>query len=232
MASRFFPSAEQADENDLVMVGGRLSSEWLLDAYRHGIFPWPMWGDWMPMTWFSLDPRAIMPLDGLYASKRLKRTIRSGKFQVTCDTAFQDVMRGCSKPRHKKDGTWITPAMLKAYCQLHEEGHAHSVEVWHEGELAGGIYGVAIGGLFAGESMFHSVRDASKVALTALVSHLNQRGYKLFDIQQWTEHTGCMGAIEIARSDYLMLLENVVDLPVTFGDELCEIKYFGNSLAD
>ncbi|GAA4437851.1 leucyl/phenylalanyl-tRNA--protein transferase [Bremerella cremea] len=228
MASRFFPPAEQADENDLVLVGGRLTSEWLLDAYRHGIFPWPMWGDWMPMTWFSLDPRAIIPLNGLYVSSRLKRTIRSGKFQVTCDKAFRDVMKGCSLPRHEKDGTWISPAMIKAYCKLHAEGHAHSVEVWQGEELVGGIYGVAIGGVFAGESMFHTVRDASKVALTALVSHLNQRGYKLFDIQQWTAHTGSMGAIEIDRSDYLRLLGSVVDLPVTFGEQLSEIEYFGD----
>lgn len=223
MVSRFFPPAEQADEHDLVLVGGRLTSEWLMDAYRHGIFPWPMWGDWMPMTWFSLDPRAIIPLDGLYISSRLKRTIRSGKFTVTCDQAFSDVMRGCSKPRHKKDGTWITPAMIKAYSKLNEEGHAHSIEVWHEGELAGGIYGVSIGGAFAGESMFHKVRDASKVALVALVSHLNARGYQLFDIQQWTEHTGSMGAIEISRHDYLTLLKQAVDLSVTFGTELAPI---------
>lgn len=175
------------------------------------------------MTWFSLDPRAIIPLDGLYVSSRLKRTIRSGKFTVTCDQAFREVMLGCSKPRHKKDGTWITPAMTKAYCKLHAEGHAHSVEVWHEGELAGGIYGVSIGGAFAGESMFHKVRDASKVALVALVSHLNARGYQLFDIQQWTEHTGSMGAIEINRNDYLALLKQMVDLPVTFGTELAPI---------
>lgn len=204
----------------MVLVGGRLTSEWLLDAYRHGIFPWPMWGDWMPMTWFSLDPRAIMPLDGLYVSSRLKRTIRSGKFHVTCNKAFREVMQGCSKPRHKGDGTWITSGMIKAYCRLHAEGHAHSVEVWQEGQLAGGIYGVSIGGAFAGESMFHVVRDASKVALVAMVSHLNARGYQLFDIQQWTEHTGSMGAIEIPRSEYLQRLQQLVDLPVTFGNEL------------
>lgn len=206
------------------MVGGRLTPEWLLDAYRHGIFPWPMWGDWMPMTWFSLDPRAIFDLDGLYVSSRLRRTIRSGKFQLTCDRAFDQVTLGCSKPRHDKDGTWITPAMRRAYGKLHQLGHAHSLEVWHGGELAGGIYGVAIGGLFAGESMFHTVRDASKVALVGLVSHLRARGYRLFDIQQWTDHTGSMGATEISRDEYLARLAQVVDLDVTFGNELAPIN--------
>lgn len=207
------------------MVGGRLTPEWLLDAYRHGIFPWPMWGDWMPMTWFSLDPRAIIELDGLKVSKRLKRTIRSGKFQLTCDRAFSQVILECSKPRHARDGTWITPAMRKAYTKLHNQGHAHSVEVWQDGQLVGGIYGVSIGGLFAGESMFHTVRDASKVALAGLVSHLRSRGYQLFDIQQWTPHTGSLGAIEISRDEYLYRLEQVVDLPVSFGDQLSSVEY-------
>jgi len=203
-----------------VLIGGELSPAWLLDAYRHGIFPWPMWGESMPMTWFSLDPRAIIEFANLRVSRRLARTIRSGKFQISCDQAFRDVIEGCSLPRGEEDGTWITPRMKKAYIQMHELGHAHSVEVWHEGELAGGIYGIAIGGLFAGESMFHTVRDASKVALVGLASHLKTRGYRLFDIQQWTSHTGSMGATEIPRQVYLRRLATVVELPVSFGDQI------------
>jgi len=224
LASRFFPPAEHADESDLVLVGGKLNTEWLLDAYRHGIFPWPMWGDEMPMTWFSLDPRAIIELNDIYISKRLRRTLRSGKFEVTCDRAFKQVMEGCALPRKDEGETWITPTMKRGYCQLHEQGHAHSVEVWHEGQLAGGIYGVTIGGLFAGESMFHNVTDASKVALVSLVHHLKSRGYQLFDIQQWTPHTGSMGAIEISRTVYLHRLKSAVDFPVSFGKALETIE--------
>lgn len=220
MSSKFFPPAESADQQGLVMIGGDLSSDRLIDAYRHGIFPWPMWDDWLPMTWFSLDPRAIIELDGLHVSRRLARTLRSGQFTATCDRAFAEVMRGCSKRRKGGDGTWITPHMFKAFCNLHEEGHAHSVEVWQGEELVGGIYGVAIGGAFAGESMFHKVTDASKVALATLVAHLNLRGYLLFDIQQWTPHTGRMGATEIRRHVYLKRLAEAVRLPVTFGDQL------------
>lgn len=202
------------------MIGGDLSVERLLDAYRHGIFPWPMWDDWLPMTWFSLDPRAIIELNGLHLSRRLARTLRNGPFTATCDQAFRDVIQGCSRRRKASDGTWITPHLLTAFCNLHDDGHAHSVEVWQGEELVGGIYGVAIGGLFAGESMFHRATDASKVALAALVAHLNVRGYQLFDIQQWTPHTGRMGACEISRSLYLQRLAAAVRLPVAFGEEL------------
>ncbi|MCC9608191.1 leucyl/phenylalanyl-tRNA--protein transferase [Blastopirellula sp. JC732] len=220
MAPKFFPPADSADEQGLVMIGGDLSAERLLDAYAHGIFPWPMWDDWLPMTWFSLDPRAIIELNGLHVSHRLARTMRSGQFTATCDRAFPEVMRGCSRRRKSGDGTWITPHMFKAFCNLYEEGHAHSVEVWQGEELAGGIYGVGIGGAFAGESMFHKVTDASKVALATLVAHLNLRGYQLFDIQQWTPHTGRMGAKEIPRRVYLKRLAEAIRQPVTFGEEL------------
>jgi leucyl/phenylalanyl-tRNA---protein transferase len=218
--SQFFPPAESADRNGLVGVGGELSTEWLLDAYRHGIFPWPLWGDEEPLAWWSLDPRAIFEMGSLYISRRLRRTIRSGKFQATCDRAFVDVMRGCGSGRARYGGTWITPNMLAAYTRLFELGHAHSVEVWHDGHLAGGIYGVAIGGLFAAESMFYRLRDASKVALAHLMAHLLARGYVLFDIQQMTENSARLGAIEIPRREYLRRLADAIDLPVTFCGEL------------
>ncbi len=202
----------------LIGVGGDLSPALLLRAYSEGVFPWFSEGD--PVLWWSPDPRAIIELDGLHVSRRLARTIRSGKFRVTIDRQFEAVMRACGEAR--PDGTWVTDEMIAAYSRLNREGHAHSVEVWHPVEeaagtaalpgwqLAGGIYGVAIGGLFAGESMFHTVTDASKVALAALVEHLKNRGYALFDVQMKTEHTERMGAVEIARDSYLARLQVAV----------------------
>jgi leucyl/phenylalanyl-tRNA--protein transferase len=215
---RFFPSPLATSADGLVCVGGRLSPEWLLDAYRHGIFPWPVWDD-EPMAWWSLDPRAILEIDGLHVSRRLARTLRSGKFAATLDRDFEAVIHGCATATGRAGETWLTPAMIAAYCELHRLGHAHSVEVWRNGQLAGGSYGVAIGGLFAAESMFHRVTDASKVAVVNLVEHLRSRGYQLLDVQQWTPHTGRLGAVEIPRVEYLRRLAAATDLPVTFGGE-------------
>ena len=217
--SRFFPPPTATTDEGLVCVGGRLSPAWLLDAYRHGIFPWPMWDD-EPMAWWSLDPRAIIELDGLSISSRLRRTLRGGSFQATCDRDFRGVIRACATGQGREEGTWLTPAMIGAYCELHRLGHAHSIEIWRDRELAGGIYGVTIGGLFAAESMFHRVRDASKVALVRLIAHLRSRGYLLLDIQQWTPHTGRLGAVEIPRLEYLRRLAAAIELPVSFGDKL------------
>ena len=173
-----------------------------------------------PMFWWSLDPRAIIELDGLHVSRRLARTLRAGRFEVTCDRDFSGVIRGCAGGPGREGGTWITPRMIRAYRRMFALGHAHSVEAWHEGRLAGGVYGVAIGGLFAAESMFHHVRDASKVALARLVEHLRRRGYRLLDIQQLTPHTARLGATEIPRREYLARLADAVVLPVTFGDRI------------
>lgn len=218
-APRFFPSPLVTTAEGLVCVGGRLAPEWLLDAYRHGIFPWPMWDD-EPMAWWSLDPRAIFEFEVVRISRRLARTLRSGKFRVTCNRDFAGVIRGCATVGDRAEGTWLTSAMIAAYGELHRLGHAHSVEVWHENELAGGTYGVAIGGLFAAESMFYRVRDASKVAVVSLLAHLQSRGFGLCDIQQWTPHTGRLGAIMIPRQDYLRRLAAVIELPVKFGNQL------------
>ncbi|MFW5693368.1 MAG: leucyl/phenylalanyl-tRNA--protein transferase [Thermoguttaceae bacterium] len=212
--SRFFPPAEQAGPEGVVGFGGRLSPEWLIDAYRHGIFPWPMGSRDDRIPWFSPDPRAILPLDAFHVSRRLARTVRSGRFTVTLDRDFAGVIRGCARTRREQGGTWITPRMIRAYRRLHELDVAHSVEAWREDRLVGGVYGVAISGLFAGESMFHTERDASKVALVHLVEHLRRRGYVLFDIQQWTEHTARFGAIEISRREYLHRLEKALWQPV------------------
>ncbi|NLE39835.1 MAG: leucyl/phenylalanyl-tRNA--protein transferase [Pirellulaceae bacterium] len=215
--SRYFPSAETADEDGLIGAGGELKPEWLLDAYSHGIFPWPIGEFDDPMLWWSLDPRAILELDSLHVSRRLRQTLRSERFEVTCDRDFAGVIRGCAEGPGREGGTWISPRMIRAYTKMFELGHAHSVEAWHEGQLAGGVYGVAIAGLFAGESMFTRVRDASKVALVHLVEHLRRRGYRLFDIQQLTPHTERLGAIEIPRSEYLERLAEALTAPVTFG---------------
>ena len=207
-----FTLPDWAEPLGLVAVGGDLRPARLLDAYRHGIFPW--YSDGEPVLWWSPDPRAIFELDGLHVSRRLRRTIRSGRFTPTVNRDFTGVMRGCAD--RPGEGTWITADMIAAYEELHRRGHAHSVEVWHEGRLAGGVYGVAVGGLFAGESMFTRVRDASKVALAYLVERLRQRGFWLFDIQLLTPHTASLGAVEIPRGKYLARLRQALACDVSF----------------
>ena len=209
-----------ADEHGLLQLGGRLSPDWLLDAYRHGIFPWPIFDDPKIMAWWSPDPRAILELDSLYVSKRLARTCRTGEFHVTIDQDFVGVLHGCATAQDRQGNTWLTDEMIEAYCVMHRLGYAHSVEVWHEGKLAGGTYGVALGGLYAGESMFYRVRDASKVALVHLVAHLSARGYRLFDLQQLNPHTESLGGTEIARRKYLSRLAKALKAPATFGTHL------------
>jgi leucyl/phenylalanyl-tRNA--protein transferase len=202
----------RADADGLVAVGGDLEPERLIEAYRNGIFPW--FPEDSPVLWWSPDPRAIFELDGLHVSRRLARTVRSGRFSVTVNRDFDGVIRGCAD--RPGQGTWITPDMIAAYTALHRRGVAHSVEVWHEGELAGGVYGVALGGLFAGESMFARVRDASKVALVHLVERLRARAFQLFDIQFVTQHTASLGAVEIPRAEYLARLRRALECPVHF----------------
>lgn len=207
------------------MVGGQLTPAWLLAAYRRGIFPWPIPELTDVPLWWSPDPRAVIELDRFHISRRLLRRLRSGRFRVTCDREFVGVVHACAEPRGEEGGSWITPAMVDAYTRLFELGHCHSVEVWDEDRLVGGVYGVRIGGLFAGESMFRRERDASKVALAYLVEHLKTRGFALFDIQQWTPHTGSLGAIEISRTEYVRRLRRAVELPVEFGTGPVEIDW-------
>lgn len=215
---RYFPPAEFANPLGLVHLGGELSVAWLRDAYRHGIFPWPHGR--RNLMWFSPDPRAILEFEHLYISRRLARTIRSGRFTVTCDRDFAGVMVGCGTAGGRYNNTWITPEMLEAYIRLHHHGMAHSIEVWHEGQLVGGTYGVAVGAVFCAESMFHRMTDASKVALVALVRHLQARRFLTLDIQQLTPHTASMGGSEIPRSQYLARVRSQRDMPVSFGTEL------------
>ncbi len=208
-------SPREPDAPPLVGVGGNLDPPMLLRAYTEGIFPWFSEGD--PLYWWSPEPRAIFDVDaGMYVSKRLARTIRAGKFQITYDRDFEGVMRACGESRD--EGTWVTVEMLKAYADLHRLGYAHSVEAWADGELVGGVYGVAIHGFFAAESMFHRHTDASKVALAALFDRLSDRGYVLLDTQMLTEHTESLGGFNIHRQTYLDLLDHALEYEdVTFG---------------
>jgi leucyl/phenylalanyl-tRNA--protein transferase len=214
MSDGFFLDPERAGPEGLVAVGGDLAPRRLLEAYCRGIFPY--YDDQTPILWWSPDPRAVLELDALHVSRRLARTVRAGRFTASVDRAFGEVIRGCAD--RPGVGTWITADMLRAYCELHRLGHAHSVEVWHEGRLAGGVYGIAVGALFAGESMFTRVRDASKVALVHLVGRLRQRGYQLLDVQYLNEHTASLGAVEIPRREYLARLRRALACPTRFLD--------------
>lgn len=197
----------RANAYGLVAIGGDLKPATLLRAYRAGVFPW--YDNSTPICWWSPDPRAILPLDGLHVNRRLIQTMRSPRWSFTIDQDFGGVIRGCTSGR--EDGTWLTPEMIVAFERLHRLGHAHSLEVYYDGMLAGGIYGVAIGGFFAGESMFHFRRDASKIALVRLVDVLREREYQLLDIQFLTPHTTRMGGIEISRDEYLRRLALALD---------------------
>ncbi len=201
-----FPDPALADPEGLVYIGGTLEPDWLLDAYQHGIFPWPLIPGVSRAQWWSPDPRAIFEFERFHVSRRLLRTCRSGRFEVTSDRDFAGVLRGCATAQSRRYSTWLTRDMMAAYQRLFDLGHAHSVEVWQAGQLVGGTYGVAIAGLYAGESMFYRQRDASKVALVHLVRHLRERGYQLFDIQQLTAHSRSLGAIAIPRREYLRRL--------------------------
>jgi leucyl/phenylalanyl-tRNA---protein transferase len=212
----WFPDPRHAPrrgpDNGLVAIGGDLSVPRLLLAYRSGIFPWT--DD--PITWWSPEPRAIFELDRFLVPRSLRKILSRKIFRVTVDQAFRAVMRECAAPAPGRETTWISPAFVDAYTRLHDAGHAHSVECWHGEELAGGIYGVAIGRLFAGESMFHRVGNASKVALFSLVEYLKHQGFALFDIQMLTPVTAQLGAVTIPREEYLGRVAAAVREPCRF----------------
>jgi len=206
-------TAQRGGPHDgLVAVGGDLSASRLLLAYRTGMFPWTD----NPVTWWSPDPRAIFELDRFHTSESLAHVIRKGVFEITIDRAFRQVMEDCAGPAPGRESTWISAQFIEAYTALHFLGHAHSVECWQNGRLAGGIYGVSIGAFFAGESMFHRANNASKVALFHLHRHLGERGFGLFDIQLLTPITRHLGAITIPRETYLQRLAKAVDLKRDF----------------
>jgi leucyl/phenylalanyl-tRNA--protein transferase len=198
-----FPPVEQAldEPNGLLAAGGDLSPERLLDAYAHGIFPWFNDGD--PVLWWSPEPRMVLLPSELHLSRSLRKTIRSGAFTVTFDRAFEDVVEGCAAPRSNQDGTWITGQMKRAYSELARLGFAHSAEAWEATELVGGLYGVALGRVFYGESMFSRRSNGSKVALAYLARQLERWGFALIDCQMSTEHLASLGAREIPRRHFL-----------------------------
>lgn len=202
-----FPDAEEADEHGLLAVGVDFRPGTLLRAYRSGIFPWPQ--SERLVGWFSPNPRAIYPLEEApHVSRSLRRTLKGAGWTIGVDTAFASVVEACGERR--RGGTWITKNLVAGYRKLFELGWAHSVEVWDGSELVGGIYGVAIGGLFAGESMFHRKTDASKVAFVHLVERLRGAGYRLFDVQVQNPHIESLGCVEITRTEYLARLKSAL----------------------
>ena len=212
-----FPPVEQASPDGLLAVGGDLRPERLLEAYRHGIFPW--YNEDQPILWWSPDPRTVLFPDKLHISRSLKRSLRPGIFSVTLDRCFRDVMQHCAGPRpqYPDGGTWISAEILKAYTRLHELGYAHSVETWQEGQLVGGLYGVALGGAFFAESMFTRASDASKVALVSLVRQLRAWEFRLMDCQQSSPHVLAFGAENIPRHEFLDHLTAALTLPDRLG---------------
>ena len=205
-----FPNPEESEPDGLIAIGGDLSPARLINAYCCGIFPW--YDDGEPILWWSLDPRMVLFPDEFRYSKSLRRVVQSGRFEVRIDTCFEDVMRSCGKvdrTAQGQDGTWITEEMVTAYVCLHRLGLAHSFETFYQGRLVGGLYGVSLGPFFFGESMFHTMTDASKVAFVRLVEFCRAHGFRLIDAQQETTHLASLGARSIPRSDYLRELNTI-----------------------
>ena len=200
-----------ADPNGLLAAGGGLSPNRLLEAYSRGIFPW--FEEGQPVLWWSPDPRMVLFPEDLRVSKSLRKTLNKSLYTVTLDEAFAEVIDCCAQPRGDSPGTWITDEMQTAYTQLFEAGHAHSVEVWREGDLVGGLYGVALGQLFFGESMFSFESNASKIALVKLAKQLQEWNYKLIDCQVSSEHLESLGAIEISREQFRLQLHELLPCP-------------------
>ena len=209
----FFPPVETAlrEPNGLLAMGGDLSVERLLEAYRHGIFPWFNPGE--PILWWSPDPRMVLVPGEVRVTRSLAKRMRNAGFELRVDTAFADVMRACAAPREGESGTWISPLMVAAYTRLFDAGYAHSVETWHDDVLVGGLYGVAIGRMFYGESMFSREPDASKIALVRLARQLQQWEFGLIDCQMETAHLASLGARTMARAAFAARVAELVKLP-------------------
>ncbi len=203
-----FPPVELATPEGIVAFGGDLSAERLLNAYSKGIFPW--YSDDEPILWWSPDPRLVLFPDELKISKSLKKLLNKKKFKITFDKNFKGVINACRQPRKKEHGTWITDDMINAYCKLHELGYAHSVEVWAEEELAGGLYGISLGRCFFGESMFSKISNTSKIALVYLVEKLKERNFLIIDCQVYSEHICSLGAKEIPRIEFIEILNEAL----------------------
>ena len=207
-----FPPLEAASPEGLLAVGGDLNPDRLLSAYRQGVFPW--FSDGQPILWWSPNPRAILYPADLHISRSLRKSLRTQGFAVTADRAFDDVIQRCAESRNAREGTWITSGMQEAYCTLHRMGYAHSVETWQNGQLVGGLYGLAIGKAFFGESMFSQITDASKTALVALSVSLTAGGYHFIDCQVVSEHLNSLGAKAVPRYRFSSELKQAVETPV------------------
>jgi leucyl/phenylalanyl-tRNA--protein transferase len=211
-----FPPVSWASPEGVVAVGGRPDPETLKVAYSRGIFPWPHPG--APLLWFSPDPRFVLVPEEAHVGRSLRRQMRRGGFEVRADTAFAAVIRACAaQPRPGQDGTWITAEMIAGYTALHEEGLAHSIEAWRDGRLAGGLYGISLGGVFFGESMYAEAPDASKVAFATLLANLLRWRVALVDCQAYTDHLASFGAVEWRRSRFLAALKRLVRQPTRQG---------------
>jgi leucyl/phenylalanyl-tRNA---protein transferase len=210
------PSGALTDPNGLLAMGGDLSPQRLLSAYSQGIFPW--FGEGEPILWWSPDPRCVFRTEALNIHRNLRRQLAGKQWRLTVDHAFEDVIRACAAPRSTESGTWIMPAMIDGYSRLHALGHAHSVEVWEGERLVGGIYGVAVGRLFCGESMFSAESGGSKIALIALADLLRGMDFPLIDTQVSNAHTLLLGALEVPRLQYLQDVELLTQLPGYVGN--------------
>jgi leucyl/phenylalanyl-tRNA---protein transferase len=208
-----FPPIERAlgEPNGLLAAGGGLSVARLIDAYAHGIFPWFSEGD--PVLWWCPDPRMVLPTDQVHVSRSLRRRLRKGGFTITMDRVFPEVLAACAGPRRGESGTWLVPAMMRAYRRLYDAGAAHSIEVWMDGQLAGGLYGVAIGRMFFGESMFSRRTDGSKIAIVALAAQLARWDCPVIDCQMQTRHLASLGALDVPRRDFVRLVATLVAMP-------------------
>lgn len=210
-----FPPVDLASPEGLLAMGGDLRAERLLEAYRHGVFPW--YNEGQPILWWSPDPRSVLFLDKLKVSRSLRKSLRNGQFTVTLDTQFRQVVEACSAPRTNADtpgtpsGTWIHPEMTEAYCELYRMGYAHSVESWVDKQLVGGLYGLSLGGAFFGESMFSRSSDASKVALVCLVRQLQRWKFDFIDVQISSDHMSSLGTTDMRRDQFISLLNKSLE---------------------
>jgi leucyl/phenylalanyl-tRNA---protein transferase len=212
-----FPPVEKADKHGILALGGDLSVQRLINAYSNGIFPW--YEDDQPIIWWSPDPRFVVFPEKIPLSRSMKKILDRKEFDIHFDTSFESVIRSCSQsPRPGQNGTWITEDMITAYCNLHREGFAHSIEAWKDGELAGGLYGVSIGGMFCGESMFTKVSNASKAAFLTLAELLRRKNFIVIDSQVHTAHVESLGGEHIPRTEYLELIKKALTLPTIKGN--------------
>jgi leucyl/phenylalanyl-tRNA--protein transferase len=211
-----FPPAEYSDSDGILAVGGDLSPERLIEAYSHGIFPW--YSSETPIIWWSPDPRFVIYPEDVKISKSMRQVLKRKIFEIKFDTSFREVITACSGKRKHEKGTWITSEMIEAYVALHKMGIAHSIEAWHEGKLAGGLYGVSLGGMFFGESMFSRMSNASKSAFIVLADNLQRLGFDLIDSQVHTDHMESLGAFEMDREIFLKIVSESVERETIIGN--------------